>query len=79
MTSRSADAVANRPPSVGRMFLDRVAATPGGEAYRRPVGAGWESITWRETGERVQAATPGALEWEMWERRERGDKRADQG
>jgi hypothetical protein len=29
----------------------------------------------RQTGERVQAATPGALEWEMWERRERGGKR----
>ena len=25
-----------RPSSVGRMFLDRVAATPGNEAYRRP-------------------------------------------
>ena len=62
MSSSSADAVANRPPSVGRMFLDRVAATPAGEAYRRPVGAGWESITWGETGERVQDLAAGLLD-----------------
>jgi long-chain acyl-CoA synthetase len=62
MTSSSADAVANRPPSVGRMFLDRVAATPAGEAYRRPVGAGWESITWGATGERVQDLAAGLLD-----------------
>lgn len=29
----------------------------------------------RQTGERVRASTPGALEWEMRERREHGGKR----
>ena len=48
--------LAHRPPSVGRMFLDRVAAHPDREAYRRPVGDGWESMTWGQTGERVQRA-----------------------
>jgi long-chain acyl-CoA synthetase len=42
-----------RPPNVGRMFLDRVAETPASEAYRYPDGPGWESVTWRETGDRV--------------------------
>jgi long-chain acyl-CoA synthetase len=42
-----------RPPNVGRMFLDRVAETPASEAYRFPAGPGWESVTWRETGDRV--------------------------
>ncbi len=50
-----------RPPSVGRMFLDRVAATPGNEAYRRPVGDGWESMTWGEAGERVSAIAAGLV------------------
>ena len=49
------ESVGQLPPSVGRMFLDRVAATPGNEAYRRPVGDSWESMTWGETGERVAA------------------------
>lgn len=31
------EAVLARPASVARMFLDRVAATPEGGAYRRPV------------------------------------------
>jgi long-chain acyl-CoA synthetase len=62
MTTSSADALAQRPPSVGTMFLDRVAATPDREAYRRPVGAGWESITWGETGERVRELTAGLLD-----------------
>jgi long-chain acyl-CoA synthetase len=62
MTTSSADALAQRPPSVGAMFLDRVAATPDREAYRRPVGAGWESITWGETGERVRELTAGLLD-----------------
>jgi long-chain acyl-CoA synthetase len=55
------DSVGQLPPSVGRMFLDRVAATPGSEAYRRPVGDGWESLTWGETGERVAAIAAGLV------------------
>jgi long-chain acyl-CoA synthetase len=62
MTPSSDDALANRPPSVGRMFLDRVASTPDREAYRRPVGDGWQSTTWRQTGERVEAIAAGLLD-----------------
>ncbi len=61
-TTQVEDAVSQRPPSVGRMFLDRVAATPGSEAYRRPVGDAWESMTWGETGARVQAIAAGLVD-----------------
>ena len=44
------------------MFLDRVARTPDREAYRRPVGDGWESTTWGQTGERVQDLAAGLLD-----------------
>ena len=50
-----------RPPSVGRMFLDRVASTPGGEAYRKPVGDSWERMTWGQAGERVTALAAGLV------------------
>jgi len=53
--------IENRPPSVGRQFFDRVAATPDREAYRYPVGQRWESLTWRETGERVTALAAGLV------------------
>jgi len=60
-TTQVNETVGRRPPSVGRMFLDRVAATPGNEAYRRPVGDLWESMTWGETGERVHAIAAGLV------------------
>ena len=56
------EALAQRPPSVGRMFLDRVAATPDHVAFRRPVNGGWESMTWAEAGERVQEIAAGLLD-----------------
>jgi long-chain acyl-CoA synthetase len=43
------------------MFLDRVATTPGNEAYRRPVGDAWESMTWGEAGARVEALAAGLV------------------
>ena len=55
-------------PNVAVQFLDRVTTSPDAEAYRYPVGDGWESVTWRETGERVEKlaagqrpTTPGVL------------------
>ncbi len=60
-TTADQGTVGQRPPSVGRMFLDRVAATPGNEAYRRPVGDSWESMTWGETGQRVEALAAGLV------------------
>jgi long-chain acyl-CoA synthetase len=62
MSSPREDPLAQRPPSVGRMFLDRVDATPDGEAFRRPVDGGWESLTWGQAGEQVQELAAGLLD-----------------
>ena len=47
------------PKNVAAQFLDRVAATPNGEAFRFPRGTAWESITWREAGEQVTRVAAG--------------------
>jgi len=61
----TAGAVHGRAASVGRMLLDRVAATPDGEAFRHPVsgpgGETWESLTWAQVGARTQAVAAGLL------------------
>ncbi len=49
------------PPNVAVQFLDRVASSPGREAYRYPVGDTWESVTWQETGDRVSKIAAGLL------------------
>ncbi|GGY84045.1 AMP-dependent synthetase/ligase [Streptomyces nitrosporeus] len=58
----------SRPPSVATLFIDRVAATPDGEAYRYPVppasGQGpdaWKSLTWAEAATRVYAVAAGLI------------------
>ncbi|MGC5342550.1 AMP-dependent synthetase/ligase [Streptomyces sp. DT24] len=58
----------NRPPSVANLFIDRVAATPDGEAYRYPVPAAsgegpddWRSLSWAEAAERVYAVAAGLI------------------
>ncbi|MDX3590439.1 AMP-binding protein [Streptomyces sp. ID03-2B] len=58
----------NRPPSVAALFIDRVAATPDGEAYRFPVpsasGEGpddWKSLSWGQAAERVYAIAAGLI------------------
>jgi long-chain acyl-CoA synthetase len=48
-------------PSVARMLYDRVAATPQGEAFRFPAGAGWASVTWAQTMETVKTLAAGLL------------------
>ncbi|MER7700859.1 AMP-dependent synthetase/ligase [Streptomyces sp. NPDC096095] len=61
--------VDDRPVSVAHLFLSRVEATPGQEAYRYPVPAGdgpadaerWHSLTWAQTAERVRAIAAGLL------------------
>ena len=50
-----------RAPSVGQQLFDRVAQSPDREAYRYPVGDGWESVTWRETGDRVTRLAAGLV------------------
>ena len=47
--------------SLGRMFYDRVAATPQAEAFRFPAGPGWASVTWAQTAETVKTIAAGLL------------------
>ncbi|MBC9716233.1 long-chain fatty acid--CoA ligase [Streptomyces sp. TRM66268-LWL] len=61
--------IENRPPSVANLFLERVAKTPDGEAYRYPVppasGQGpddWKSLSWGQAAERVYAIAAGLIE-----------------
>ncbi|MGW5001138.1 AMP-dependent synthetase/ligase [Streptomyces hydrogenans] len=56
----------NRPHSVAHLFLSRVEATPGREAYRFPVARDdgseeWRSLTWEQTARRVKAIAAGLL------------------
>lgn len=53
--------IENRAPSVARLILDRVAATPAAEAFRYPVGDGWESVPWQQVGERVHHIAAGLI------------------
>ncbi|MFD3540954.1 AMP-dependent synthetase/ligase [Streptomyces sp. NPDC058662] len=62
--------IENRPPTVAALFLERVAATPDGEAYRFPVpsagGPGapddWKSLSWGQAAERVFAIAAGLID-----------------
>ncbi|WP_406860854.1 long-chain fatty acid--CoA ligase [Streptomyces sp. HUAS MG47] len=61
--------IENRPPSVASLFLERVAQTPDGEAYRYPVpsasGQGpdeWKSLTWGQAAERVFNIAAGLID-----------------
>ncbi|WP_415950282.1 AMP-dependent synthetase/ligase [Streptomyces sp. KLOTTS4A1] len=61
--------IENRPPSVANLFLERVAKTPDGEAYRYPVppasGQGpddWKSLSWAQAAERVFAIAAGLMD-----------------
>jgi len=56
-----AELVKERPASVGRMFLDRVEATPNQEAFRHRVGDEWRSLTWQETKDQVWRISAGLL------------------
>src|SRR5262245_25372574 len=53
--------IENRPPSVAKLFWDRVAATPDIEAFRKPIADGWMSYSWREVGDRVRELAAGLL------------------
>ncbi|MEU4512839.1 long-chain fatty acid--CoA ligase [Nonomuraea wenchangensis] len=45
--------------SIPALLRDRIAATPDAEAYRVPTDDGWQSLTWREVGERVRGLALG--------------------
>jgi long-chain acyl-CoA synthetase len=53
--------LADRPESLGRMFFDRVRATPERPAYSFPVGERWQTVTWGETGDRVSRIAAGLI------------------
>ena len=48
-------------PNVAIQFLERVEATPDLEAFRFPRGDDWESVTWRQAGDRVANLAAGLL------------------
>ncbi len=53
--------VDNLKPSMAVMFFDRVAKNGGNEAFRYPVGETWQSVTWKEAGDRVTNLAAGLL------------------
>jgi long-chain acyl-CoA synthetase len=55
--------IESRAANVAVQFRERVAKTPSHEAYRYPVGDGeeWKSLTWKETGDKVEKLAAGLL------------------
>src|ERR1700712_5598977 len=55
--------IENRAANVAVQFRDRVETSPEGEAYRYPAGDGepWVSLTWKETGDKVEKLAAGLL------------------
>ncbi len=51
----------NRPMTVGEQFMRRVKKSGPKEAYRYPIGEEWESVTWREVGDRVTRLAAGLV------------------
>lgn len=49
------------PPNAAMQFLDRVEASPDREAFRFPRGEAWESVTWRQAGDRVRRLAAGLV------------------
>src|SRR3954463_3239358 len=48
-------------PNFAQLFLDRVAKSSSLEAYRFPKGDLWESVTWKQAGDRVNTLAAGLL------------------
>src|SRR3954453_1488164 len=53
--------VENLTPNFAQLFLDRVAKSSSLEAYRFPKGDSWESVTWKQAGDRVHGLAAGLL------------------
>jgi long-chain acyl-CoA synthetase len=49
------------PANVAVQFFDRVATSPESEAFRFPRGEAWESVTWKQVGDKVEALAAGLM------------------
>ena len=49
------------PANVAVQFFDRVSASPDSEAFRFPRGEAWESVTWKQAGDKVEALAAGLI------------------
>jgi long-chain acyl-CoA synthetase len=58
---RDTSLIENRPMTVGEQFMGRVQKSGAKEAYRYPIGEEWESVTWREVGDRVTRLAAGLV------------------
>jgi long-chain acyl-CoA synthetase len=59
---RDTSFIDQRPPNMAAMFLERVEKSSSREAFRYPVDDHpWASITWKETGDRVEKLAAGLL------------------
>jgi long-chain acyl-CoA synthetase len=60
-TSTAPETIRRTARSVPELFLRRLAETPDRPAYQFPVGDEWQTITWRQAGDRVLAIAGGLL------------------
>jgi long-chain acyl-CoA synthetase len=60
---RDTSFIDQRSPNMAVMFRERVATSPQREAYRYPVAEGqpWATMTWAQTGDRVEKLAAGLL------------------
>ena len=59
--NRDTSFVDRMPQNVALLFWDRVAESGDHEAFRYPRGESWESVTWKQTGDRVRSLAAGLL------------------
>ena len=59
--NRDTSFVDTMPQNVAVLFWDRVAESGDSEAFRYPRGEAWESVTWKQTGDRVRSLAAGLL------------------
>ncbi len=59
--NRDTSFVDNLPQNVAVLFWDRVAESQNNEAFRYPRGDAWESVTWKQAGDRVRSLAAGLL------------------
>jgi long-chain acyl-CoA synthetase len=59
--NRDTSFVDHMPQNVAVLFWDRVAESADHEAFRYPRGEAWESVTWKQTGDRVRSLAAGLL------------------